>query len=93
MATISLPLDLRRYNQILIGAQDGVNLVFTSAEKFLHDFVTREGLHFNGVRQREGAGSDYVVSESVPASGYDTVTFAIAPLASDVLMIDYTPVA
>lgn len=76
-------------DQALAGAQDGVNTVFTTSSKFVHNAQKREALYINGVRQKQGAGNDYIISESVPLAGYDTLTLAFAPISTDVLTIDY----
>lgn len=78
----------RLYNQPLIGPINGVNVVFTTASDFV---AGSEAVYFNGVRQLPGAGNDYTRSESGgPGTGYDTVTFAVAPRSGDNLMIDFT---
>lgn len=79
--------DLRR-NLALIGPKNGSNLVFTSPDKFVRTpFV--EVVYRNGVAQEEGIGNDYVASESVIGTGYDTITLVIAPYAWEKLTIDY----
>ena len=84
----------RVYNEDLTGLVNGANTVFTTAVIFVPG---QEAVHFNGVRQREGVANDYVRSESVPAAGYDTITFAVAPRSrsgartNDAITIDYDP--
>lgn len=56
----------------LVGAVDGVNTIYTTAEKFTHIW-----LYFDG--QRLQKTKDYTVSESVVGEGYDTVTTDFAP--------------
>jgi len=86
----------RVYGEVLTGAINDSNTVFTTASDFTPG---SEAVYFNGVRQREGAGNDYVRSESGGAgTGYDTITFAVAPRdrpgsrPDDVVTIDYDPV-
>jgi hypothetical protein len=84
----------RRYTQALSGAINNVNRVFTTAEKFRHDGIRDESFYYNGQQLQEGAGNDYVVSESVPGLGYDTITTEFTPRNGanpDQLWIDYTP--
>jgi hypothetical protein len=83
-ATVLLLID-----QPLIGIQDGVNLVFTTNKKFIHDSTQQELLYINGVRQKEGISCDYIASESIPLFGFDTITIAYAPRSNDVLTIDF----
>lgn len=90
---ITIPADrvalVLRTNQDLIGSIDGANTVFTTVEPFCHDSLRGEMLYFNGQRLKEGVGCDYTVAESVPGSGYDTITLAFAPLPGENLLIDY----
>jgi hypothetical protein len=82
----------RYYNQALTGDIDGTNLVFTTSVKFVHATSTHtESLYWNGVKLKHGSGYDYVASESVGGSGYDTITMALAPVTGDTLLIDITP--
>ena len=84
----------RRFHQTLIGPVDNLNTVFTSAEKFRHDGIRNECCYYNGQLLEEGAGNDYVVSESVPGLGYDTIETLFIPRNGanpDKLWIDYTP--
>lgn len=63
------------------GTPDGVRKIFGTS------YVFRTGstkLYLNGVRQREGPGNDYVED-----LGRNSVTFVVAPLSLDVLLIDY----
>jgi hypothetical protein len=87
-----LAIASRRYKQPLAGAINGVNTVFTVATKFRHDGVRNEAVYYNGVCLQEGAGMDYVASESMALLGYDTITLEFAPKPGDNLAIDYTPV-
>ena len=82
----------RQYNQGLTGTVDGVNKVFTSATKWRRDSLIREAAHLNGLRQRDGLTNDYNASESVPTTGYDTITFVVAPETGATILIDYTPI-
>lgn len=85
----------RTFNEVLTGVINGVNTVFTTAVDFV---AGSEAVYFNGVRQHPGVGNDYTISESGGAgTGYDTVTFAIAPRArpgakpDDRVTVDYEP--
>ena len=78
-----------RISQSLTGPIDGLNTVFISSVPFLHDALRQEMFYINGIRQRVGVGNDYVVSESVPSFGYDTITVIYAPKPGDVLLIDF----
>ena len=74
----------------LLGTKNSLNLIFTTPDKFL---PTKIALYFNGVRMKQGAGEDYVVSESGgPGTGYDTITLldaALAPKSTEQLFADY----
>ena len=83
-------LDLR-IDQPLTGLINGVNLVFTTSIPFIHTLQRKELFYINGVRMNDGVGNDYVVSESVPLAGYDTLTLAYAPLVGDTLTLDFYP--
>jgi len=73
----------------LIGLKNGVNVVFTTPDKFRRD-IFLEVVSRNGVSQDEGATEDYTVSESGGVgTGYDTITFAIAPFVWEKIVIDY----
>lgn len=86
------PAGLTRYiDQPLIGIQNGINQVFTTPIKFVHNATLKETIFFNGMRLRNGGGSDYTVSESVLGAGYDTVTLALAPTPVDWLTADLYP--
>jgi len=79
-------------DQALIGAIDGVNQVYKTATPFLHNVSKKEMFYVNGVRQKQGAGCDYLVSESVPLAGYDTLTMIhYAPKIGDDLTVDFYP--
>lgn len=85
----------RTYNETLTGTINGTNTVFTTAVDFT---AGTEAVYFNGVRQFPGAGNDYTISESGGVgTGFDTVTFAVAPRArpgakpDDRVTIDYDP--
>jgi hypothetical protein len=88
----SPPGGSRLFQQTLSGPQDGLNLVFTTALKFIASGPARESFFVNGVLQLQGAGNDYVVSESGgPGTGYDTITMAYPPLSFDRLSVDFAP--
>ena len=85
----------RVYNEVLAGLVNGSNTVFTTIQAFIDG---NEAVYFNGVRQLEGASSDFIRSESGGlGSGYDTITFAEAPRSrpgpktDDAVTIDYDP--
>lgn len=80
-----------RVDQPINGVQNGINTVFTSTVKWRRTSLLREIFYVNGVRQKEGATNDYVASESVPTTGYDTITMAYAPRSDDVLTLDFFP--
>lgn len=81
----------RMFRQSLSGAINGVNSVFLSSVKFSRDLGQKESLYLNGVLLEDGAGNDYDVTESVPTTGYDTVTLAGPPKAGDKLTLDFVP--
>lgn len=92
------PIDRsRRIGELLGGARDGVNTVFTTAVPFEFD-PPRESpqVYYNGLRQRRGAGLDFTVAESGgPGTGFDTIMVAVPPLSptpphADIITADYT---
>jgi len=85
-------LDLR-IDQPLNGVINGVNTVYTSTQKFQHTAQRKEIFYINGVRMKQGVGNDYVVTESTPFAGYDTLTVTYAPLVGDALTLDFYPTA
>lgn len=80
-----------RWNKDLVGVKDGVNKVFTVPDPFFvqsGEIVIR--VDMNGQRLRLGAANDYTVSESGGVgTGYDTVTFVVAPKAYENPTADY----
>jgi hypothetical protein len=60
------------------GVQNGVNTVFTTAQVFL---LGSTAVYRNGLREHLGVG--YTETNTT------TITFTTAPLASDVLTVDY----
>ena len=85
----------RTFNEVLAGTINGINKVFTTAVDFV---AGSQSVFFNGVRQHPGASNDYTISESGGVgTGYDTVTFDVAPRArpgakpDDRVTIDYEP--
>lgn len=77
-------------NVSLVGPVDGTNTVFTTPDKFIHDGMNNEMVYLRGLRLLEGAGNDYVASESGGAgTGYDTLTFSRAPRVDDNVFVDY----
>jgi hypothetical protein len=79
-----------RIGQALVGPKTGLNYVFTTpgSDRFVHNlpFLTLQ-LYFNGVRQT--FIDDYMVLESVPGGGYDTIVLNVAPRSWDHLTADY----
>jgi hypothetical protein len=52
--------------------------------------MNNEMVYLRGLRLLEGAGNDYVASESGGAgTGYDTLTFSRAPRVDDNVFVDY----
>ena len=85
----------RVYDEVPTGLINGLNTVFTTSADFT---AGSEVVYFNGVRQREGVGCDYVRSESGGVgTGFDTITLAVAPRSrsgsktDDFITIDYDP--
>jgi hypothetical protein len=66
--------------------------VFTVPLNFRHGGVDTEVLSYNGQRLIEGAGNDYVASESGGVgTGYDTITLEFTPRPASNFRVDYTP--
>lgn len=78
--------------QLLLGAINGVNQIFTSPVRWVRTATVQEKLYLNGQRLTEGVGNDYVASESVPSAGFDVITLSFAPSLGDVLLIDFYPI-
>ena len=91
--SLSELLDLtdRNFNQALLGPINGTNLVFATATKFDRDGTRNEKFYYNGQLLEEGSGNDYVASEAMPTTGFDTLTLAFPPKSGDTLKIDFTP--
>jgi len=69
------------------GTKDGVNAIFTTANDFRE---TSLKVYFNGIRQAQGTGCDYEVSESGGVgTGFDTITVAVPPRSNESLLVDY----
>lgn len=66
--------------EIPSGTLNGVNTVFTLANT--PNPQTSLKLYLNGLRQQVGAGNDYTLSGA-------TITFSVAPVATDVILADY----
>ena len=78
---------ITRYEIELVGPKNAVNLVYTLPEYF---GATSIRYYRNGVRQNRGIGDDFVVSESGPGTGFDTITVLNdAPLLEETLFADY----
>jgi hypothetical protein len=79
------------YQRPLSGPQDGVNVSYTTPEKFLPSTIR---VYRNGVRQKFGVGMDFTLEEGGGlGSGYDTVVFGggFPPIATEALYADYAP--
>lgn len=89
------PANEARIREALNGVIDGANQVFTTNQDIDRTVTGKhEWVYYNGQLLREGAGNDYVASESGGVgTGYDTITTAIAPRVGDVLEIIYIPVS
>lgn len=72
----------------LIGVKNEVNKVYTTPVKFDRSTILEVVIR-NGVEQNEGIAADFIVSESSPGTGYDTITFTEAPFLFENLVIDY----
>lgn len=72
----------------LTGTQNGINTTFYTTTKFKHTSEFKEVIFVNGLRNH--TPEDYFVAESGGlGTGYDTVVFVLAPIAQDVITIDY----
>jgi hypothetical protein len=79
---------VEKCNVDLLGTKNGVNVTFTTIDKFVPDTFK---LYVNGIRQQVGVGCDYVISESGGSgTGYDTVTLDWAPNTGESVVGDYT---
>ena len=79
-----------REQVLLLGVKNGINTVFTTPESYLNTPSIVIRVYFNGVRQRSGAGNDFLVSESGgPGMGFNTITMSTAPRSVDQLTADY----
>jgi len=95
LLSVSQSTSIRVRGETPTGLINDANTSFTTAADFING---SESVYFNGVRQTEGVGSDYVRSESGGVgTGYDTITFAVAPRSrpgakpDDSITIDYDP--
>ena len=95
LLSVSQSTSARVHGETPTGLINDANTSFTTAVDFIDG---SESVYFNGVRQTEGVGCDYVRSESGGAgTGYDTITFAVAPRSrpgakpDDSITIDYDP--
>jgi len=87
---VTIVTGVHRTNIVPIGVINGVNTVFTTPEDYIHNGTNNEMVYLRGLRRAEGAGCDYIASESGGSgSGYDTITFSSAPKTDDVLLMDY----
>lgn len=71
---------VHRFNQDLTGTLNGTNLIFTTPSNFVTN-STR--LYLNGIRQRISASYDYT------ETGVNEITFVVAPISGDSLLVDY----
>lgn len=83
-----------RTNVLLIGVKDGINRTFTTPDKFRNIGGRTIQVYHNGRRLVLGGVSpisgDFYVSESVPGTGYDTVTLTtFSPVNRSLLYADY----
>ena len=80
-----------RVAQDLVGARDGINVVFTvpASEHYVHNLpFFSVAVYLNGMRL--ALLDDYIVQESGgPGTGYNTVVLNEAPFADDHLFADY----
>lgn len=81
MAVTVRPTVRETVGEVPTGAVNGFNATFTVATSFRFG-STR--LYLNGVRQKLGAGNDYVENGTA-----NSVTFAVAPRPGDFVIIDY----
>jgi len=65
--------------EAVTGTKNGVNVEFTVANS---PVAGKEMVFYNGLLQMLGASNDYTISDS-------TITFSVAPLASDVILVTY----
>jgi hypothetical protein len=74
---------------VLSGVVNGVNVTFTTPEKFLHAVPGLSvRVHLNG--QRLLRVDDYTIAESGgPGTGFDTVVLLHAPVSGDKVFADY----
>jgi hypothetical protein len=83
---------LLRTNVTPTGTINGVNTVFSTPTDFVHNGVNNEMVYLRGKRVKGGVGNDYVASESGGiGTGYDRITFSVAPKVGDNILIDYYP--
>lgn len=87
LSPLAVLLDVEQIGEPLLGDVNGVNLTYTTTNKFLLGTLK---VFRNGARLKEGSAYDYVVSESVMGAGLDTITFTeFAPRLGDNLISDY----
>ncbi len=76
-----------RVGSSVLGAVDGVNCRYITTEKFCHTPNLTIAVYLNGLRQ--SLAQDYILMESVPSAGWDTVVFVTAPLPGDTILVDF----
>ena len=80
-------IDTSVVGEDLTGQVDGANADFQTVQKYRPG---REAVFLNGLRQRPGAGCDYVRIESGgTGTGYDTIQFTDPPPLGDWVLVDY----
>ncbi len=86
-----------REDEQLIGATNGANTTYLlpNGDKAINQEPgAKIKVYYNGQRLHEGGTivlvtNDFIVVESTPGSGYDTVIMAISPLPGDLVTADY----
>jgi len=82
----SLDTDRFKFGIPLIGDIDGAKVIFYVPDVFVEASMR---VHYNGQKLHVGDTEDYVVSESVVGSGYDTIIFNFAPRINDRITANY----
>lgn len=81
-----------REDEQLVGATNGANITFIlpNGDKAINQEPgAKVKIYYNGQRLHEGGLNDFVVSESVPGTGFDTVFLNFPPLSGDLVSADY----
>jgi len=79
----------QRIGVALLGTKNGVNMTFTTPQKFINEGGVTIAIYLNGIRL--DSASQYLLSESIADQGYDTVTLVgvAAPTLGQPLTADY----